>query len=66
MTHLLSNITEDFSANMDYAKKEINMWAQVCEIQEPRTPNTILSNLCLIFYLSQGSTQETQSYLGSI
>ena len=42
------------------------MRAQVCEIQDPCKSNSLLANICLIFVLSKGSTQETVSYLGTI
>ena len=57
---------EAFSYNSSYAQKGIDMWSQVCEIQEPHTLNDLLTNLCLLFGIPQGSTQETAIYLGKI
>ena len=42
------------------------MWSQVCDIQEHCTPKALLTKLYLLFVFSQWSTQETESYLGTI
>ena len=42
------------------------MWTHMCYIQYPLTSKALLDNLHLLFGLSQGSTQETYRYLGTI
>ena len=66
MVHLPSKIVKEFWDNPAYAQKGINMWAQVCESQEPCTPKDLIANLQLLFFFYQGSNQETTSYLGFI
>ena len=50
-----------FSYNLGYSNKIIEMWEQVCKIQEPLTPDSLLVSLRLIFGLLRGSTQEPSS-----
>ena len=66
MFHLPANILVRFSNNMSYAGKAIDMWDQVCERHGPHTPNALPVNLCLIFALSQESSQDTTRYIGMI
>ena len=66
MVHLLLNILVVFYYNAFYMKKCINMWAQLCESREIHTPKSLLTNTHLLFELSQGSTQGTTVYLGTI
>ena len=66
MDHFPPKTIETFSDNAAYSQKVIDIWAQVCEIQETFTPKDLLSNLRLLFVLSQGSTKETASYLVTI
>ena len=61
MVHLPSNIIKDFSDKTAYAQNCIEMWAQVLNIQEPFTPKALLSNLQLLFGLSQGYTKDASS-----
>lgn len=63
MIHLLSKIIKTLYENFFYAEKVIRMWAQVWESQEPLRIKSLLSNHCILFGLSEGSTQETPSYL---
>ena len=50
-----------FYYNLVYSNKIIEMWEQVCKIQEPLTPKSLLVNMRLIFGLLRGSTQEPSS-----
>ena len=66
MVHLPPNIDKALSENTVYAQKGINMRDHVCEIQKPHTPKALLANLQLLFFVSQGSTQDTTRYMDTI
>ena len=63
MINLTSNSIDIFLKIAAYAKKGIDIWEQVCEIKHPCTTKALLSNLCILFGLSKGFTQEYPSYL---
>ena len=61
MVHLTSNIIEAFSNNAAYSEKGTEMWEKVCDIQERRTPKSLLTNPHILFGFFLGSTQENPS-----
>ena len=64
MVHPPSKIVDELFNIALYTKKGIEVWDHVCEIQNPWTTKALQSNLYIIFFLSQGSTQEKQGTLG--